>query len=107
MQVVAETVLDVLGEDTKLSVRIFKPEYDPEYDAWSCQFEIGEPIGVSSCVRGLDSLQAIVLTLKMVSTYLYSSKLYKERRLGIGGEFGGNLFVPAPKELLDIAPYPF
>ena len=39
--------------------------------------------------------------------YLYGSGLYKRGELGIYGEFGAGLSIPATKEFLDIAPYPF
>lgn len=52
-------------------------------------------------------MQALVLGLKTLAGYLYGSEAYREKRLGIGGEFGGNLFVPAPAEFLEDAPYPF
>ena len=45
--------------------------------------------------------------MKTLSAYLYSSDLYRRGELGIHGEFGGNLSIPAPKELLGVAPYPF
>ena len=45
--------------------------------------------------------------MKTLSVYLYGSDLYKRGELGIYGEFGGNLSIPASKEFLEIAPYPF
>jgi hypothetical protein len=48
-----------------------------------------------------------MLALKTMSAYLYGSDLYERGELGIYGKFGGSLSIPAPKEMLDIAPYPF
>ncbi len=69
--------------------------------------EIDAPIDVKRTIYGASSMQALVLGLKTLASYLYGSDEYREKRLGIGGEFGGNLFIPAPAEFLKDAPYPF
>jgi hypothetical protein len=49
----------------------------------------------------------LVLALKIASVTLYSSRLYKQKKLGLYGEYGRELGIPALHTLLDVAPYPF
>ena len=90
-----------------MGLRIFQPKRDPEHQAWTCVFEIDEPIEVRREIHGESSVQALVLALKTASAYLYGSGLYKNKQIGIYGEFGGRLPLPATEMFLDIAPYPF
>jgi hypothetical protein len=64
-------------------------------------------VGVRREIHGVSSLQALVLAMKTLSAYLYGSDLYKRGELGIYGKFGGSLSIPAPKAMLETAPYPF
>jgi hypothetical protein len=52
-------------------------------------------------------MQALVLGLKILAVYLYGSEAYRNKQIGIGGEFGANLYIPAPSEFLNDAPFPF
>ncbi len=45
--------------------------------------------------------------MRTLSAYLYGSDLYKRGELGVHGEFGGNLSIPAMHLFLNDAPYPF
>ena len=105
MEPIAEVPLDIVGSDEKVWARLFAPEKH-EQD-WACTLEIDAPIDVNRTIHGASSMQALVLGLKTLASYLYGSDEYREKRLGIGGEFGGNLFIPAPAEFLKDAPYPF
>lgn len=67
----------------------------------------GEPINVERGVSGVSSLQALALGLKTLSAYLYGSDLYKNGELGVYGQFGASLAIPAPQARLDRAPFPF
>lgn len=67
----------------------------------------GEPINVERKVSGVSSLQALALGLKTLSAYLYGSDLYKNGELGVYAQFGASLSIPAPKAMLDRAPFPF
>ena len=82
--------------------RVYAPVRTATGDEWSCAFEITEPFAIERTIYGASSLQALVLALKTMSSYLYLMK-----QLGIGGEFGGNLSFPAPSILHDTAPFPF
>jgi len=52
-------------------------------------------------------MQALALALSALSVTLYCSEEYRSGTLGIFGEFGGYLSIPAPQVALDEAPYPF
>lgn len=107
MAVIAELEFDLSYSEEKMSLRIFQPMRDPELDAWTCAFEIDPPIRTRREIRGESSLQALVLALKTASAYLYGSELYRNKELGLYGQFGGRLSIPATEMFLDIAPYPF
>jgi hypothetical protein len=107
MTEIAAVELDLSYTASKMDVRVFAPEPNAELGTWTCQFEIGDPISIVREIHGVSSLQALFLAMKTLSVYLYGSDLYKRGELGIYGEFGGNLSIPAPKEVLDTAPYPF
>jgi hypothetical protein len=105
MEPIAEVAFDIAGFDEKAWARLFAPQ--PCEGDWTCTFEIDAPIDVKRTVYGVSSMQALVLGLKTLASYLYGSDAYRNKQLGIGGDFGGNLFVPAPAEFLSEAPYSF
>jgi hypothetical protein len=107
MAEIAAVELDLSYTAAKVGVRLFAPEWDEEQKTWSCRFEIGEPINVEREIYGVSSLQALLLGAKTLSAYLYGSDLYKNGELGIYGQFGGSLSIPAPQVMLDRAPFPF
>ncbi|THD81667.1 MAG: hypothetical protein E7812_02280 [Phenylobacterium sp.] len=104
---IAAVELDLSYTAAKVVVRLFAPELDAQQGTWSCRFEIGEPVNVTREIYGVSSLQALFLAAKTLSVYLYGSDLYKNGELGIYGQFGGSLSIPAPQVLLESAPYPF
>lgn len=107
MNVIADLDLDLADTSDKVTVKLFAPEVREKTQSWVCHFEIGEPISKSLDVHGASSLQAIALALKGISAILYSTDLYRSGKLGVFGEFGGYLSIPAPNFFLDEAPYPF
>ena len=88
-------------------VRLFVPEWRGNGAEWVCRFEIGAPISHAMDIHGTTSLQALALALKGLSTDLYGSGIYRDGELGIHGELGGYLAIPAPNVFLDVAPFPF
>jgi hypothetical protein len=104
---IAEVVFDLSFTEDKMGARVYPPEREQASGDWSCSFEIDGPISVRRTIIGVSSLQALMLALKTMSAYLYGSDLYERGELGIHGRFGESLSIPAPKEMLDIAPYPF
>ena len=104
---IAEVEFDLSYTQDQKWARIYPPERELTSEDWSCSFEIEEPISVRRTIFGVSSLQALMLALKTMSAYLYGSDLYERGELGIYGRFGESLSIPAPKAMLDIAPYPF
>jgi len=107
MTEIATMELDLSYTTAKVGVRILAPKLHAEQGLWSCTFEIDEPINVKREIYGTSSLQALFLAAKTLSVYLYGSDLYKNGELGIHGQFGSDLSIPAPQVLLDRAPFPF
>ncbi len=107
MSPIAEIALDLSYTDTKVWARVYAPMRAASDEEWSCSFEISEPLAIERTIYGGSSLQALMLALKAMSSYLYGSEAYEKKQLGIGGEFGGNLSIPAPSIFLDAAPFPF
>jgi len=107
MNVIGELVLDLANPPGKVNARLFAPEQNSGKDYWTCRFEVGDPINDSASIRGETSLQALALALQSLSAALYGSEEYKSGALGVFGEFGGYLTIPAPSVVLDTAPYPF
>ena len=107
VNLICEHRLDLKGADHKVVVRLFTPEPRKDGPGWKCRFEIGEPFSYGLDVYGEWSIQALVLAISGLSATLYASDEYREGQLGIAGEFGDFLGLPAPAVLLDEAPYPF
>lgn len=107
MIVIAELPLELAGSKEHLTARLFAPEKLDDGPGWRCRYEIGEPIGCGRDIYGEWSLQALSLAIKNLSSDLYGSDEYKDGRLGVAGEYGGYLGIPAPNVFLDQAPYPF
>ena len=107
MTPIAELDLDLADTSDKVRVRLFAPVAGAGPAPWTCRFEIGEPFDVSKDIVGETSFQALALALKGLSAVLYGSDIYKDGRLGVFGEFGGYLTIPAPNVMLDAAPFPF
>jgi hypothetical protein len=103
---IVEAEFDII-DGRKMAFALFKPRLESDRRTWGCKFEFSEPLDVERTTFGENSLQALVLALKIASTYLYSSDLYKKGQIGVFGELGGSLIFPAPQSLLNIAPFPF
>lgn len=107
MDVIGELILNLSPGSDTVTVRLFAPEERVRGELWVCRFEISEPLDVSGDVNGSTSLQSIALALQCLSAALYGSAEYRAGQLGIYGQFGGYLTIPAPRVVLDIAPFPF
>jgi hypothetical protein len=107
MTVIGELVLDLADSDQEVVAKLFAPEQATGRNEWTCRFEIGEPFDYAMGIHGETSMQALALALSALSVTLYCSEEYESGKLGIFGEFGGYLSIPAPRVALDRAPYPF
>ncbi|WP_029556812.1 hypothetical protein [Xanthobacter sp. 91] len=96
---IAERVLMLTqdGTEVPVHVRIFAP-VEGTVD-WSCRAEIHWPEGLAvSTTYGLDSAQALHLTLQAIGSRLYMSDAHKEGRLR-WGEPGSGYGFPIIKML--------
>jgi hypothetical protein len=72
-----QLVCHINGQDVPVPVRFFKPLADAG-GAWRCQYEIGWPNGVySHQAYGVDSVQALLLAMKMLAAELYTSDMHR------------------------------
>ena len=101
---IAKRTLDIAGDpNRKVTVLIGQPK--PDGDDYRCEFQI---IGLSdgktrsSHGMGLDSMQALILTLQLIGTGLYTSDLAKAGRLNWEGS--RNLGFPVPDVIADLVP---
>lgn len=104
---IAELNINVKGQRAPLKFAIYKPRWVRRMNAWGCRVSLSRPFDISSMTYGVDSTQALVLALKFASVTLYSSRLFKQKKLGRYGKYDRDLGIPALHTLLDIAPYPF
>jgi hypothetical protein len=71
--------------------------------SFSCEFSIDWPTGVQQGkFHGLDSVQALLLSLKMVAFYLYHSDFHKEGRL-VWEKLGDGYGFPLSHSFQDLA----
>ena len=107
MTVIAEAQFDIADSEEKLLARLHAPEFWEASGNWSCRFEVSGALETSLEAHGTSSLQALALGLKGLSATVYALNLFRSGRLGIWGEFGRDLGIPAPSTYQDFAPFPF
>lgn len=74
------------AKDIEVPIQVFAPECEKP-GVWNCRYDIGWPDGKRSYAGyGVDSMQALVITLGMIGAELYSSGFHKS----------GNLFWDKP-----------
>jgi len=94
-----------LDGNKKVEVRIGRPERDPDGEDWRCwQQIVGIRSGRVKHVTGVDSAQALVLTLLMVGTELYCSEEYEAGRLSWEWGMNGDLGFPVPRNIREVLP---
>ncbi|MCE9524064.1 MAG: hypothetical protein K8S25_16730 [Alphaproteobacteria bacterium] len=101
---IAKRTLELSGDPIReVTVLIRQPR--PDGDDYRCEYQI---IGLSdgkthsSYGMGLDSMQALILTLQLIGAALYTSQPSKEGRLTwIGAR---NLGFPIPDVIADLVP---
>jgi hypothetical protein len=100
---IAKRDLEYVTEDgaiVPVPVAVYSPEKN-EHD-WGCRYTIGWPNGVEArVIYGIDSVQALVLTIQMIGASLYFSDYHKSGRLMWGKSNEGYGF-PVPKNARDM-----
>jgi len=105
VNVIGELALDLSPKDEKVVARLFAPEERIPGELWVCRFEIGEPIDFSGGANGSTSLQLLLSPCRACLRLCMDPRNIKRPALWIFGEFGGYLTIPAPRVVLDIAPF--
>jgi hypothetical protein len=100
---IAQRTLNLAGPDAQpVIVAIGHPA--PDGGNYSCAFQIrgldGETI--EACGMGVDGMQALLLTLKIIGATLYTSQDAKAGRLTWLGST--NLGFPVPDSIADLVP---
>lgn len=86
--------------DIGLEIRVFKPTNDD--GSWTCKYEIDWPKGTKkSYGKGVDAIQALLLTLQKVGIELYTSEYHKNSTLHWPEQGDGHGF-PVPKSVRDL-----
>lgn len=86
--------------DVRMEVRLYQPiQFDRN---WGCRYEIDWPEGARKRMAyGLDALQALVLSLQMIGSELYTSTYHADGLLRASGQEAGYGF-PVPPILRDM-----
>lgn len=74
---------------------------------WACHIDIDEPVGGGHLVYGTTSLQALLDALRRLTMHLYTSDVWKDKKLGVRDVYGGDLWFPAMQYPGAIVFYPF
>jgi hypothetical protein len=100
---IANRTLTMERGSSKVSIpiRVFSP-VQREARAWSCQYQIGWPEGQETReIWGMDSMQAVVLTLEAIGSDVYTSSYHKAGVLFFETPGKGYGF-PVPLSLRDL-----
>jgi hypothetical protein len=99
---VATRALDLRGE-TKVMVRLGRPERFSDSEDYYCPYEI-RGIGAEHVryAGGVDAVQALELALKAIGATLYTSSEWQTKELTWNG--GEDLGFPVPDSLSDLLP---
>ena len=102
--VIASRTLTLRNEKSaiEIPIRVFAPECEKP-GVWKCQYDVGWPEGIhSSAGHGVDSIQAIVITMGMIGAEIYSSNYHKSGNLfwDVPGNGYGFPVAPSIRDLL-------
>ena len=90
------------SDETQIAIRIFSPEKGAN-GSWFCHYEIDWPgENHTMDVGGVDSVQALVLTLQAIGAEIYSSSYHKAGKLrwDAPGKGYGFPVMPTLRDLL-------
>jgi hypothetical protein len=97
MMVIATRVLQLESDkgEVTIPIRVFAPEQE-EDNAWSCRYQIDWPEGTQDMkAGGADSMQALIIAIKMIGADLYSSSYHRSGKLMFGAPGSGYGFPVA------------
>ncbi len=97
--IIARRQLRLVANRTEKSIeiRVFAPEQRD--GAWWCAYEIEWPQALqASAGAGIDSVQAIRITLEKIGTEIYSSEAHRSGRL-VWDKAGNGYGFPVPKNI--------
>jgi hypothetical protein len=102
--VVATRMLTLKTESGEIGVpiRVFAPE--KEDSGWSCRYQIDWPEGTEDMkAAGADSMQALIIAMKMIGADLYSSSYHRSGKLRFEAQGSGYGFpvVTSIRDLLE------
>ena len=87
--------------DAQVTINIYAPEKDPTL-GWGCQFDIGWPDEPFSLIaRGIDAVQALEISLRLIGMQLYASEYHEKGELEFDKPGSGYGF-PVPTNLRDV-----
>ena len=90
------------GQRSDVTVRIFQPEPDPDGPHYRCKVQIEWPSDIKQLFAyGVDAIQALILALNLLGTYINTSQAVKEGRL-VWLKPGGGFGLPVPRNVEDI-----
>ena len=90
------------GRRSEVTVRIFRPEPDPDESTYRCRFLVEWPSKTKNhYAYGVDAIQALLLALQMLGAVIYTSQAVKDDRL-VWLEPGGGFGLPVPRNIEDI-----
>src|SRR4051794_36365678 len=93
--------LAVHGGERTIEIRLFTPSRAGT-EPWSCRYEIDWPHGRRAAAgSGIDSMQALVLTLQMIGADIYCSEYHRSGKLRWKSAGRGYGF-PVPSTLQDL-----
>jgi hypothetical protein len=87
---------DIKDSREVVRLSIFKPHPATEGPEWVCRVRLAGLRERDHLVRGVNALQALLLAQYLAASELYNSDLYRDGRLGLFGEFGGDLLLTKP-----------
>lgn len=79
--VIAERQLSANGEP--LLIRVFQPRLDDSSSGtWACDYEIsGADLDLSAAMYGVDSYQALMLTMQIIPSFIETSEAFKAGKI--------------------------
>lgn len=90
------------GRRAEVTVRLFRPEPDPDESTYRCRFVVEWPSETQDLYAcGVDAIQALLLAVQMLGATIYTSQAVKEGKL-VWLEPGCGFGLPVSRNIEDI-----